>query len=327
MEYIGIPEKVISSPDFKLLENAYRAYEANNTIKNAAKFVEEARAVSVKAEAEGFKVNSPFDTINKAIVDREGNSGYNEQEAKADEGYSRYLKMRDEVETANKSGMSMREFAESKGVKSTLTDEEATALDRYYYRSKLEGEGKGNVDTAQKVDHLNQFAADNKAYNLQLSTEEILKQAGGRTDLAEKLILATKEIIRGKTVPEVYEIQNIPDNPEPCSLSMYKARVWYLYQESLIGSRLDTSKPLEQQARDACYMRNEYRTRARENMSDRDWAEYLTENDKNKTFEEQVEYYSKKGFIGDALWEEIIKASMRSRNKVNDLFGIIVGGY
>jgi hypothetical protein len=54
MEYMGIPEKVISSPDFKPLENAYRAYEANNTIKNAAKFVEEAKAVSVKAQAEGI---------------------------------------------------------------------------------------------------------------------------------------------------------------------------------------------------------------------------------------------------------------------------------
>ena len=50
--------------------------------------------------------------------------------------------MLDEVDAANRSGMTARDFAKSKGVPSTMTDAEAAAADMYDLRLKSEGEGK-----------------------------------------------------------------------------------------------------------------------------------------------------------------------------------------
>ena len=185
----------------------------------------------------------------------------------------------------------------------------------------LESKTETNADLTTKVNHLKQFADDNKVYDLRLSIEDILKTSGGKIDLAEKLILATKEVIPGKAIPELVLILNILESPELRSLSTYKARVWYLYQESLIKDKLDYSKPLEQVAYDAFNMRNEARTKARDVMMDRAWADYLMKNEKNKTFEQLVEYYSEK-YSGDALWKKIIQSATKSRDSVNKLFGL-----
>jgi hypothetical protein len=241
-----------------------------------------------------------------------------------------------EMDAANKAGMTARKFAKSRGVPSTLTDAEAAAADAVNY-SMAEGEGikitrtkaeyaaENDPDFARKVDSLNQYAADNNINKLFLSTEDILKTSGGRTDLAKNLILATKEIVPGKTVSEIYKMLKISDSPGFGSLSSYQARIWYLYQESRIKSRLDYSKSLKQVAGDAVDIRNWTRTRTREIMSDRGWAKFLTESDPNRTFEELVDYYSEK-YSGDALWNKIIESATRSRDSINKLFGIILGG-
>ena len=90
----------------------------------------------------------------------------------------------------------------------------------------------------------------------------------------------------------------------------------------MIESRLDYSKPLEEVARQASEMRNQIRTQARMSMSDTKWAQHLLEKEPNMTFEQLVEKYQKANFYGNDLWEEIIKASMRSRNKIDKLFGL-----
>ncbi|WP_459477392.1 hypothetical protein [Clostridium saccharoperbutylacetonicum] len=167
---------------------------------------------------------------------------------------------------------------------------------------------------------LAKFAKENGIDNLALSYEEILKFSGGRMDLAKKLILATKEAIGGKTIPELVDIFKLPSNPEAASLSIYQTRIWYKWQESLIGSKLDYSKALEEVARDAFEMRNTIRTQARESMLDQDWAEFLMQNEKNITFEQLVKRNMDKGLSGDALWNKIIQSSMSSRDSVNSLF-------
>lgn len=55
-------------------------------------------------------------------------------------------------------------------------------------------------------------------------------------------------------------------------------------------------------------------------MSDTAWAEYLKKAEKNKTFEELVEYYMKKGYFGESLWNKIIESSKKSRDEVNKIF-------
>ena len=111
-------------------------------------------------------------------------------------------------------------------------------------------------------------------------------------------------------------------NPKPGSLSDVEARQWYLNQEAKIKSMIDTTKPLEQQARQAFNLRNQFRTQARELMSDRALAESLYKTDPNMTWQQVVERYSNRGLSGDSLWQEIINASTRSRASVNQGLGL-----
>jgi filamentous hemagglutinin len=111
-------------------------------------------------------------------------------------------------------------------------------------------------------------------------------------------------------------------NTKPGTLSNQEARQWYLDQESNIPNMIDTTKPLNQQAQQAFNLRNQFRTQARELMSDRVLAESLYKTDPNMTWEQIVNNYSNKGFSGDSLWQEIINAASRSRTSVNQQLGI-----
>lgn len=97
-------------------------------------------------------------------------------------------------------------------------------------------------------------------------------------------------------------------------------RIWYKWQESLIESRLDYSKPLKEVAQQAFDMRNSIRTQARNAMNNTAWAQHLFNSQKNVTFEQLIEKYQKKGLSGEKLWMEIIQSSMRSRYTIDTLF-------
>src|SRR5262249_51827891 len=108
---------------------------------------------------------------------------------------------------------------------------------------------------------------------------------------------------------------------KPGSLSNPNARAWYLSQEERIPSLLDKTQPLESQARQAFELRNSLRTRARELMSDRDYAAFLERTEPNATWDQIVAKYSSQ-YSGDELWTKIIESSQRSRQSVNKGIGI-----
>ncbi|OJU13246.1 MAG: hypothetical protein BGN88_02410 [Clostridiales bacterium 43-6] len=89
---------------------------------------------------------------------------------------------------------------------------------------------------------------------------------------------------------------------------------------------IDKTKPLEQQARQAFDFRNKFRTQARDAMLNRTGAENLFGTKLNMTWEQLVDKYSKRGFSGDTLYEEIIKASTRSNPLVNESLGVFPEG-
>ncbi|NPV90073.1 MAG: hypothetical protein HPY50_04765 [Firmicutes bacterium] len=161
------------------------------------------------------------------------------------------------------------------------------------------------------------FARANNIHDFSGDFDDVAKFCDYRRDLAEELILSTKEAIGGKTATEVAEMFKLPERPAPNSLSNYRARVWYLWQESQIRGGLDFSQPLERVARQAFDRRNYLRTTTRESMADREMAEHLFKKEKNKTWEELVDKQIKRGFLGDAIYIEIIKDSMRSRGLVD----------
>lgn len=115
---------------------------------------------------------------------------------------------------------------------------------------------------------------------------------------------------------------NSMDFPKNGTLSNVDARKWYLSKEAQIKELMDTSLPLDQQAKQAFNLRNYFRTRARELMSDRTLAEELMKTNPNSTWNQIVTKYQGQGFTGDDLWNEIIEASTRSRASVNKSLGL-----
>lgn len=109
---------------------------------------------------------------------------------------------------------------------------------------------------------------------------------------------------------------------EPGTLSDVEARQWYLEQEAKIPNMIDDSLPLEQQAKQAFELRNQFRTQARELMSNRQLAESLNITDPNLTWEQIIQKQIDKGLTGDDIYKAIIESAQRSRTSVNQLLGL-----
>lgn len=111
--------------------------------------------------------------------------------------------------------------------------------------------------------------------------------------------------------------------PKQGSLSNVETRRWYLDQEAKIPEIIDNSLPLDQQAKQAFEFRNQIRTQARDAMSDRALADELFGTRPNLTWEQIVKKYTDKGFSGDSLYQEIIKAAQRSNDAVNKALNVL----
>lgn len=108
----------------------------------------------------------------------------------------------------------------------------------------------------------------------------------------------------------------------PASLSNREVRAWYLSNEMEIPNILDTTKPLEFQAKQSFEIRNELRAGARDLMADQRTADYLRMNEPNFTWDEFITIKSMK-YSGDDLWNSIINSSQKSRGSVNEQFNFI----
>ena len=93
-------------------------------------------------------------------------------------------------------------------------------------------------------------------------------------------------------------------------------------QEAKIPDLIDKNLSLEEQAKQAFNLRNQFRMEARELMADRVLAESLYKTDPNKSWEEMIQRQIDKGFTGDSIYKEIIASSQRSRKTVNKSLGL-----
>jgi len=109
---------------------------------------------------------------------------------------------------------------------------------------------------------------------------------------------------------------------EPGSLSNVDSRKWYLENEAKIPSMIDKNLSLEQQAKQAFDLRNQFRTQARELMSDRELAESLYKTDPNISWEQVVQKQVNKGLSGEDIYKAIVESSQRSRTSVNESLGL-----
>lgn len=102
-----------------------------------------------------------------------------------------------------------------------------------------------------------------------------------------------------------------------------EVRIWYKNQDEKIPGLIDTSLPIEDQAKQAHHMRNENRTAARDLMEDQKKRRELDENFPNKTFEELIDHkIYNKGMTYEQALEDIVKTSTKTNKQVNKSLGL-----
>ena len=100
-------------------------------------------------------------------------------------------------------------------------------------------------------------------------------------------------------------------------------RKWYKYHDEQIPSLIDKTKTIEEQARQACEMRNQNRTNARDLMRNQEARRRLDITDPNKSFEELVKHkMSNKGMSREEAVKDILVTATKTRKSVNKMFGL-----
>lgn len=107
------------------------------------------------------------------------------------------------------------------------------------------------------------------------------------------------------------------------SLSDRDVRIWYKAKDSNIKNIIDTSKSLEEQARQAYELRCQYRTQARDLMRDQDKRKELDISRPNKSFEELLAHkMNDKGMTREEAVKDIIATAGKTNKHVDDLLGV-----
>ena len=105
------------------------------------------------------------------------------------------------------------------------------------------------------------------------------------------------------------------------SLSDKVTRQWYVLHDKKIPDMIDRNQSIEDQARQAHALRNQFRTNARDLMLNQDERKWLDKSHPNLTFEEQIDKkMSDKGMTRDEAIQDILKTASKSNKKVNEKF-------
>jgi hypothetical protein len=124
-----------------------------------------------------------------------------------------------------------------------------------------------------------------------------------------------EDIIAGKPYAEIQPLRE--------KLSDRAARKWYLAQDAMIPQKIDYSLSNEDQARQACELRNQNRTNARELMRDQNKRRQLDITDPNKTFEELIaDKMNRKGLSREQAIEDVLRSATKTRKSVNKQLGL-----
>lgn len=98
-------------------------------------------------------------------------------------------------------------------------------------------------------------------------------------------------------------------------------RQWYYINVHNIPNKIDISKPLEAQAKQALNLRNEYKIQARKAMDDRKKAKKLNKEKPPATLEELLETKKRKyNLTGNDALKDIIRSASITNKKVDDIF-------
>lgn len=111
--------------------------------------------------------------------------------------------------------------------------------------------------------------------------------------------------------------------PPKASLSNEEVRKWYINHDKNIPNLIDQTAPIEEQARQACELRNYFRTTARDLMLDQETRKQLDVSRPNKSFDELLEdKMLRKGLTREEAALDILKTSTKTNKEVNRKLGL-----
>ena len=100
-------------------------------------------------------------------------------------------------------------------------------------------------------------------------------------------------------------------------------RQWYKKKDEEIPNLIDSSKSLEEQAKQAHNLRNTYRTAARDLMSDQEERKKLDKDQPNISFEDLLAKKREKyGLTGDDAYKDILRSSTTTNKEFDKKAGI-----
>lgn len=113
------------------------------------------------------------------------------------------------------------------------------------------------------------------------------------------------------------------EHPPLKSMSNEDVRKWYLAEDAKIPDLIDRSRSLEEQARQACELRNKNRTMARDLMADQETRKRLDLEAPNKSFEELLaDKIARKHLTREEAIADILKTATKTNQEVNKKFGL-----
>lgn len=106
-------------------------------------------------------------------------------------------------------------------------------------------------------------------------------------------------------------------------MSNTAVRKWYIAHDKTIPDLIDKTKTIEEQARQACELRNRFKRQARNLMADQGKRKKLDLTDPAKSFDELVKHKMRdKNLSYEEALQDIIKTASKTRKSVNKKFGL-----
>ena len=123
------------------------------------------------------------------------------------------------------------------------------------------------------------------------------------------------DILKKKTFEELQAYIGKLDNKT--------VREWYIYQSEWIHSQISTELPIEERARQAFELRNQYRRQARDLMADQELRERLDREKPMREWESIVaDKMRRKGMSRQEAVEDIYRTAIKSNEGVNKKLGL-----
>lgn len=170
-------------------------------------------------------------------------------------------------------------------------------------------------------------AASVKLKEAERELQDFLKQTGFLPDssrvwvngfgksVSQKAVWARKKVLTNSSFSDIIHLKG--------KLSNRDVREWYLAHDKTIPDLIDKTKSHEEQARQACELRNQFRTQARDLMADQETRRQLDITDPNRSFEELIaDKMRRKHLSRDEAIADVLATANKTRKSVNQQLGL-----